>query len=422
MKRMNLMFSIALAAAPAAAWAAGEAVWQGALMPPEAVVRDAVLTHPLVRASDAGFERDRATGERLRVGPYETQLEAGGQRRAPGADGAPEVDWSVAIARPLRLPAKREADFALGDRLAERGRMSALDARHETSRLLLAGWFDLLRQRAGAAQAARQAEVLAEIVDVVGRRIRAGDAARLEELQAQAALALADGQLQLARHRVDAARISLERNFPQLTRVAMPAIDSADTRPTPAEHERPWWVERIMSVNHEIALQRAEAGIRRAQAGRARAERTPDPSIGLRGSTDRARADRILGVFVSIPLAGGGRAAAEREALALADEGEARAAATERRVLAAALSSYEAAEAGGRAWRALADARERSEAAARVSARAFELGEGTLTDLLLARRTVLDAALAEQTARIDALEALARLRLDAHLLWDFDGD
>jgi outer membrane protein TolC len=73
-------------------------------------------------------------------------------------------------------------------------------------------------------------------------------------------------------------------------------------------------------------------------------------------------------------------------------------------------------------WQSLSDARTRSESAARLAARAFELGEGTLTDVLVARRSVLDAALAEQTARIDALEAHARLRLDAHLLWDFDED
>ena len=392
------------------------------VLPPEPPALDAILTHPRVSGADFGLARERATSERLRLGPYEAQLEVGAQRLSPGQiGGGPEVDWSVAVSRPLRLPAKRDADLEIGRRSLERGGIAALDARHETARMLLSGWFGLLRQEAAAAQAAGQVAVLGELADVVRRRMRAGDAARLEQLQAEAAQAYALGELEVARQRASVARIALEREFPALAGVELPLVEVAAGGPVEPAGPREAWVQRIMSIDHELGMQRAETAVLRARALRIGAERMPDPSIGVRAATDRARQDRVLGVFVSIPLAGEARVAAHREALALADEGEARVAAVQRRVLGAAQAAYETARAGARAWRALAEALQRAQSAARLAARSFELGEGSLTEVLVARRAVLDATLAERTARIDALEAHARLRLDAHLLWEFDG-
>jgi len=392
------------------------------VLPPERPALDAILAHPLVSGADSGLARERAASERLRLGSYETQLELGAQRLSPGeTGGGPEVDWSVALSRPLRLPAKRDADLEIGRSSVERGAMAALDARHETARMLLSRWFGLLRGEAAAAQAAGQVGVLGELADVVRRRMRAGDAARLEQLQAQAAQAYALGELEVARQRVQVARIALEREFPALAGMQLPRLDAAAGAPVEPAGSREDWVQRIMSIDHELGMQRAESAVLRARALRIGAERTPDPSIGVRAATDRARQDRVLGLFVSIPLAGGARVAAQREALALADEGEARVAAVQRRVLGAAQAAYETARAGARAWRALSEALQRAQAAAGLAARAFELGEGTLTEVLVARRAVLDATLAERSARIDALEAHARLRLDAHLLWELDG-
>jgi cobalt-zinc-cadmium efflux system outer membrane protein len=51
---------------------------------------------------------------------------------------------------------------------------------------------------------------------------------------------------------------------------------------------------------------------------------------------------------------------------------------------------------------------------------AYRLGEATLSDALTTRRLALDAALAAESAQIDALAANARLHLDAHMIWAFD--
>ena len=53
-----------------------------------------------------------------------------------------------------------------------------------------------------------------------------------------------------------------------------------------------------------------------------------------------------------------------------------------------------------------------------MTARAYQLGEGQLEDLLRARSQANEAALGAQLSQLEALEAHYRLRLDAHRLWD----
>jgi outer membrane protein TolC len=55
-----------------------------------------------------------------------------------------------------------------------------------------------------------------------------------------------------------------------------------------------------------------------------------------------------------------------------------------------------------------------------MTARAYQLGEGSLSDLLTARRLANEAQLASRLAQLDALELRYRLLLDAHRLWDLD--
>ena len=55
-----------------------------------------------------------------------------------------------------------------------------------------------------------------------------------------------------------------------------------------------------------------------------------------------------------------------------------------------------------------------------MTARAYQLGEGTLNDLLAARRLANEAQLAARLTQLDALELRYRLLLDAHKIWDLD--
>jgi capsule polysaccharide export protein KpsE/RkpR len=68
-------------------------------------------------------------------------------------------------------------------------------------------------------------------------------------------------------------------------------------------------------------------------------------------------------------------------------------------------------------WRQMATISRQAEANAALASRAYALGELPLNDTLLARRQALDALTSAEQAQIDALEAQARLLLDAHAIW-----
>ncbi|HEY0878142.1 MAG TPA: hypothetical protein VGE10_06790, partial [Zeimonas sp.] len=71
-------------------------------------------------------------------------------------------------------------------------------------------------------------------------------------------------------------------------------------------------------------------------------------------------------------------------------------------------------------WQSAQRGAELQASAAERVARARELGEADFAEVLRARRLALDASLRAERVRVDALEARARLLLDAHRLWDFE--
>jgi len=81
---------------------------------------------------------------------------------------------------------------------------------------------------------------------------------------------------------------------------------------------------------------------------------------------------------------------------------------------------YHSAQAALPAWQSARIAADRLAESARLSERAYQLGEGTLNDLLNSRRLANDAELAARSLQLDALELRYRLLLDAHRLWDMD--
>lgn len=66
-------------------------------------------------------------------------------------------------------------------------------------------------------------------------------------------------------------------------------------------------------------------------------------------------------------------------------------------------------------WRLSAQGLEATQSSARLTQRAYTLGEIDLQGLLLARKQALDATLATEQARVEAVRAQSRLMIDAHL-------
>lgn len=390
-------------------------------LPSAEIVARVLREAPAIRAAGAQVRAEEANRQRLEAGSHEWNLRLGGQQRKvlPG-NGADERygEWNAALERALRLPGKAALDADIGAAGVAIATTGLGDARHEAARALLAGWFAWRRESAAAGQWVKQVELLARQQQAVHRRQQLGDAARLETVQAAAALAQAEAQLAQAGARRRIAEEDLRRRFPGLPLNAPEAIGE----PSEIVGSEREWVAAILEHNHELAVARGETRRARLLADRARSERLPDPSVGVHFARERSGEEKLLGAYISLPLPGGARRATADAAFAQADAREEQAAAIERKIAGEAAALYHAAVAAIPGWQAARNAAEHLKRSAEMTARAYQLGEGSLSELLAARRLANDAELAARQAQLEALELRYRLLIDTHRLWDFDED
>jgi outer membrane protein TolC len=388
-------------------------------LPPTEIVARVLLAQPAVQAAGSQIRVEEANRRRLEAGGYEWNLRLGGQqRRSRPASGPDERfnEWNAAIERPLRLPGKASLDSELGAAGVALAATGHGDALHEASRHLLKSWFVWLRENAAASQWSAQLGLLDKQAKAVQRRQQLGDAARLETIQTAAALAQAAAQLAQARVRQQTAAEDLRRRYPGLP-IATP---TAIANPIPVEGGETDWVTAILEQSHELELSRGETQRARIAASRASGDRLPDPTFGLHVSCERAGEDQIVGAYLSIPLPGGARRAASDAAAAQSEVAIHREAAATRKISAEAAMLYQSASAAFASWQASRNAAERLGEAAEMTARAYQLGEGSLNELLAARRLANEAELSARLMQLDALELHYRLQLDAHRLWALD--
>jgi outer membrane protein TolC len=385
-------------------------------LPDARSVLAALDNHPQVRAAEARLRAAQAEHGRLRAGSHEFGLRLNVQRRAVNA-GPDHHEWEAAIERGLRLPGKTRLDERIGALGVEEAEARLGDARHETAKQLLTLWYANLQAQTEVRLWREQLALLEAEGRIVQTRIKSGDAAPLQRLQIEAALAQAASQLGQAEARARTALAELSRNFPELP---APADQAAEpVLPDGGEAE---WLERALAHNHArlaAQLAAARAGLIAQRAG---ADRQPDPVIGLRYAHEQGGDERVLGVSLSIALPGEGRRAmasllaAEAEQLVEAEAG------VRRRLGAEASANWLRAAGALESYRRLTQAAEAAARHAELTRRAHALGELGLSEVLLTRRTALETRIATEQARLAANEAIARLLLDAHRLWPLTRD
>ena len=416
--RSRLMLALLAALAGGAAWAGDEhgAGPLAADLPPSAQVQVVLQEHPLVQAAGAGVRMEEANRDRLLAGPYEFTVTAATARRHDRTERTRTREHELGLERTFRLPGKAARDAEIGAAGVSEARYALGDARHETARLLLARWFDW--QRAAAAVGDWQAQVdnLRLQRDVAEKKVKLGEAARLELLQAEAQLFQAEAEL--ARMQNEQARLTVEwqQNFPA---IALPQ-EAVVVPPSPlpadsVQHES--WRTRLLEENHELAVARGAARKSRLQAGRLDADRLPDPSLGLAVARERDGAERVVGVQLSIPLPGAGRSADARAGQAAAEAAGAREAQALLRAESGARQTIQLALSSYSQWQRLADVAQRLDENLRLQEKAWRLGEGQFAEVQQTRRQAIEARLAASRARLDANEARYRLLLDMHALW-----
>ncbi len=405
----------ALGAAPAHS---GEAADYPDLPPLQAVSR-AMAAYPQVQAARARVRMEQANERKLQAGSYEYSARLSEQQRTVRTDPQQHLnEWSIELDRPLRLPGKAVLDGRIGAQGVSQAELAYGDAMHEAGRTLLKLWFDWGRADSQARQWETQVATLKQQSAIVDKRVKAGDAPRLEALMAQAAVAQAEASLQQANLQRQMAANDLTQRFPAIPLPARPTLSV----PAPLQHDLPYWRDAILKDNHELRL--AQGRVRHWQlvASRTQADRMPDPTVGLHYSSERGGEERVVGVSVSIPLPGAARAAGADSARAQAEEAVATEAALVSRLNADIANLYASADAAYGTWLKAREVASGMAQNAELMGRAYALGEANLTDLLTARRQANDAELAATLARLNAAEGHYRLQLDAHRLWPLDTD
>jgi len=403
-------WSVTLFLLAGSAWA--EVPWQTVLPPTEPVLRW-LAESPQVQAANAGMALAKAQSQRLQAGPYEWTLKTGFQRRS--SDGTPErlreQEW--ALERGVRWPNKVAQDEKLGHLLQSESEAAREDARHETARSLLADWFEQLKARASAQRQSAQLALAEQQLAGVRLRVKAGEVAPLDALAAQADQARAQALASQAHSRWQVLQRQWQGRYPGLPApLAAPLPD-----PVAPEGDAARWAQNILRHSHELEWAQLRVEIVQAQAERQQQERWADPLLGVRSANERSGSERVLGVYVSLPLGGAARQAQVAAAQAEAEQARQRLTLIERELRAKAAEVASAAFDQHAAWQQLHHASEQTWRSADLQWRAYTLGEASLADVLQARRLAQEDAQAAENARMDALHSHARLVLDAHQLW-----
>ncbi|MCK9539249.1 TolC family protein [Dokdonella sp.] len=382
-------------------------------LPPDELVLPAIERTPEVQAAAAALARAQAEARLRDVGTHEATLTVIPQRRH--LQGGPTFnEWEVDLSRPVRWPHKARLDRDIGAVGVEAARLRFADAHHAGALRLLARWSNWQRATVMAEQQHAEVATWERDHKAIARRVELGDAARRDLLAADAMLAQARAAALQADVDAQVAELALRSDFPDLP---LPERIRLGEQPPTLAGTDAYWSGLIVRRSHEIGAADALARQREIAARRARADRLPDPSVGVRVLDDLGGRERAIGLIVSIPIGvrqrDAGAAAAGADALAA----QAELTLVRRDIAHGARESLTRVRAAQAIWHS----RQLALVAARESAakleRAYALGESGLAELLVGRRGELEAALAERSAAVDAIEAVARVRIDAHDLW-----
>ena len=385
------------------------------LMPTE-IARALLEQDPAVAAARAGLDVALQEAGILDKSPHEWTTRATGQQRR--LDSGPRYnEWNVGIERTLRLPGKAAADRNLGKATVEESQARHGEALHEAARELMASWVDWLaaeraRELAGNSLQATQASLAA-----VEKRVRAGDASKLDSSIARADLADQRRMDNDAKTLAAAAWSRLSTRFPGVKR-QVPALPA----PLPIAEDAAFWRERILAQSDELKVVQTQMRMAQARAERARADTTPDPTLGVYTASEVGGRERISGVMISIPIPGGARDSRSAKAIAEVEVSR-REVELKQRQLETEIASAVVTARG--AYDSLQIANEGAAAMqenAALMQRAYALGEAELQALLLARRQASTALNNALQAQVTALKAYYGLLVDAHLIWELEHD
>ena len=385
-------------------------------MPDTMQVRELLNKDPAVAAAIANLRVARSAAGILEDSPYEWTPSVSAQRRNVNT-GEHYNEWNIGVDRGIRLPGKANADRELAGGVLSEARAKYRAQIHNSATELMRLWVDWLHAEAANRLAQTNYETVQKSVQAVERRVKAGDASRLDLGLAQAELADQNRQRSQAAMLGDIAWSRLSMRFPGIERKPT-ELPLPEKLPQDDVELR----TRIIDASEDLQIVQTQLAQSQAAAARARAERVPDPTVGLYTASERGGAERYWGVRVSIPIPGGARIKRADQAAASADVSY-QGLELKRRQLDVEASSDIAAARGTLLTAEVA--RQNAEMLLKNAAlmqRAYSLGEVDLQSLLIAKRQDTGATASALAAQAKALKAAYKLKIDAHLIWDLDKD
>lgn len=385
-------------------------------LPATTQVEASLSQHILVLNAERQLRVAQAQQRNWNSGDYEFNLRAGSAQRHIASTGQNLKEWDVALERPLRWLNKAGIDRDIGHATVAAAEYAFGDARHEAARSLLRLWFAWQQEQAQADLWQQQQSILQQQARMAEQRFKAGDAPKLQLNQALAASAQAGVAQQQAALRAQLARNVLQQQFP--------AIKSPETTESPIpraiEQDLSYWQEQVMGHNHEVGVAEQQRRVQQLLAQRSRADQVPDPTVGMRYGSDLGGTEKVVGIYVSMPLSFGQRGAKAESAMQQAAMAADQELYVKQRLQADIYAAYTQAVKSYQTWQQAKTVAEAMRDNAELVAKAYSLGESSQSDSLSAHRLALEASLSETLAKLDANEARYRLLLDAHQLWPLD--
>jgi len=383
---------------------------------PTDVVRPLIDRDPEVAAARAMREITKQDASIARASPYEWNAKATSQRRSV-EPGKRYSEWSVGLEHTLRLPGKARADRDIAAATIDEGEARYGEALHETARELLDLWLNWTEAEQTVLLAASQVKAAKDNFESVEKRVKAGDAAKLDAGIARAELGEQQRAASDARTAANVAWARLHARFPDLPR-KFPEVPE----PMVVEGESERLRARIIEQSDELKISEALFSKAQAHTARARADRIPDPTVGLFTASEVGGRERLTGVMLSIPIPGAIRRGRADKSLHTAEVSRQELELKKRELDATISATLASANGAHESWQIAESSATAMRDNGQLMQRAYTLGEADLQALLTARRQAASAAQSALTTKVAAARAYYSLLVDAHLVWDMDHD
>ena len=391
----TLATSTAPAPAPAPAPASSSTVASvlAPYLPAEAAVKDALISSPLMQAARSKKEAGTARAKGIDSGTAEVTLRSTSQRRRDVSAGTQLHESMVSIERPVRFWGKRGMDADLATQTQAFADIEYADAMHEGARELMRSWFAYLRALADQKNAVTTFDLAAKMQRLTHIQFKHGEISQLDAELANAEFERITAARSVADAQLAASASAFTRRYAGLVLPAhMPAALRFDTAPGLSALTEPMSVMRqeFLDKNHELNMMRVDAQRLRLAADRASRDRLPDPTLGVFSGRERAGAETISGVMFSMPFPSASRFHHASAVVADAQTASDKVLLAEQQLGAMFDSMWIQFQHKRTAADSLKSAAQRQALAAEKSVKAYTLGEGSLSDVLLIARMASD--------------------------------